>query len=202
MSGEAKIERWVERQFWQEVRAGRSVAGAADAVGVSDSAGKRWFRDGGGMPTLSLAEPPARFLSTAEREEIAARAGRMSIRRIADHPKGHLAGTAAAHLPGGGVEDVDAPDLDDQLVTVGPNVNVWLSEDREQVARAGFLEVFAHKQFDIHPHKQHRDAPDLPLTGEVGEPLLRHGDADLRRIDRERARSKCTSERPLPRPTG
>jgi hypothetical protein len=32
MSGEAKIARWVERQFWQEVRAGRSVAGAADAT--------------------------------------------------------------------------------------------------------------------------------------------------------------------------
>jgi transposase len=83
MSSELKIERWVERQFWQEVRAGRSVVAAADAVGVSDSAGKRWFRNGGGMPTLPLAEPSARFLSMAEREEIAARAGRMSIRQIA-----------------------------------------------------------------------------------------------------------------------
>jgi hypothetical protein len=83
MSSEVKIERWVERRFWQEVRAGRSVAAAADAVGGSDSAGKRWFRNGGGMPTMSLAEPSARFLSMAEREEIAARVGRMSIRQIA-----------------------------------------------------------------------------------------------------------------------
>jgi hypothetical protein len=53
MSSELKIERWVERQFRQEVRAGRSVVAAADAVGVSDSAGKRWFRNGVNRPGFS-----------------------------------------------------------------------------------------------------------------------------------------------------
>jgi IS30 family transposase len=73
----------VERQFWQEVRFGRGTADAAGIVGVSVAAGARWFRDGGGMPTLELSEPTGRFLSMAEREEIAALTGRVSVREIA-----------------------------------------------------------------------------------------------------------------------
>ncbi len=41
------------------------------ACGVSAPVGTRWFRHGGGMPSISLAPPSGRFLSFAEREEIA-----------------------------------------------------------------------------------------------------------------------------------
>jgi hypothetical protein len=44
---------------------------AAVAVGVSVPVGSRWFRHGGGMSPISLAEPTGRYLSFAEREEIA-----------------------------------------------------------------------------------------------------------------------------------
>jgi IS30 family transposase len=44
---------------------------AAVAVGVSPVVGSRWFRDGGGMSPMCLAEPTGRYLSFAEREEIA-----------------------------------------------------------------------------------------------------------------------------------
>jgi len=40
-------------------------------VGVSGPVGSRWFRHGGGMPPISLAGPSGRYLSFAEREEIA-----------------------------------------------------------------------------------------------------------------------------------
>jgi IS30 family transposase len=57
--------------FWRQVRTGLSPAEAAAAVGVSIKLGERWVRDGGGMPTVSLAEPSGRYLSLEEREEIA-----------------------------------------------------------------------------------------------------------------------------------
>lgn len=44
---------------------------AAVMVGVSAPVGARWFRHGGGMPPISLTEPTGRYLSFAEREEIA-----------------------------------------------------------------------------------------------------------------------------------
>ncbi|MET4166006.1 hypothetical protein ABIC25_002062, partial [Gordonia sp. PvP123] len=48
-----------------------STAQASIAVGVSVPVGTRWFRHAGGMRPLSLDEPSGRYLSFAEREEIA-----------------------------------------------------------------------------------------------------------------------------------
>jgi IS30 family transposase len=59
----------VEREFWRQVASGLSTKAASAAVGVSLGVGCRWFRDGGGMPTLELAEPTGRYLSMADREE-------------------------------------------------------------------------------------------------------------------------------------
>ena len=41
------------------------------AAGVSPAVGSRWFRQGGGMPSIRLAPLSGRYLSFAEREEIA-----------------------------------------------------------------------------------------------------------------------------------
>ncbi|MCU1634784.1 MAG: putative transposase [Cryobacterium sp.] len=38
---------------------------------MSEVIGGRWFREGGGMPPMTLAEPTGRYLSFVEREEIA-----------------------------------------------------------------------------------------------------------------------------------
>ena len=57
---------------------------AAAAAGVSQAVGSRWFRDGGGMPPISLAPLSGRYLSFAEREEIAIlHAQRVGVREIA-----------------------------------------------------------------------------------------------------------------------
>ncbi len=60
-----------ERSFWRLIAGGVSSEVAAVAVGVSAPVGSRWFRHGGGMPPISLAEPTGRYLSFSEREEIA-----------------------------------------------------------------------------------------------------------------------------------
>jgi IS30 family transposase len=68
-----RMARGVERRFWWAVRWGLDVMQASAGVGVSLSTGRRWFAEGGGMPQVELAEPSGRFLSLAEREEIAIR---------------------------------------------------------------------------------------------------------------------------------
>jgi IS30 family transposase len=89
--GRPQTSRFVERRFWREVRAGSSVADAAVAVGVSRSVAKRWFRHGGGMPTMSLQEPSGRNLRFEDREEImvgiaAGETDAQIARRIGRHP--------------------------------------------------------------------------------------------------------------------
>jgi len=63
--------RRVEREFWRLIGGGLRTVEAAEAVGVSEVICGRWFRQGGGMPPMSLAEPTGRYLSFTEREEIA-----------------------------------------------------------------------------------------------------------------------------------
>jgi IS30 family transposase len=74
----------VRQIFWSEVAKGLSSEMAAQAAGVSAAVGARLFRQGGGMPDVSLAPTADRFLSLAEREEIALlRAQDYGVREIA-----------------------------------------------------------------------------------------------------------------------
>lgn len=59
------------RWFWEAIAEGAWSEQAAVVAGVSGPVGVRWFREGGGMPSVSLFAPSARYLCFAEREEIA-----------------------------------------------------------------------------------------------------------------------------------
>jgi IS30 family transposase len=59
------------QQFWMAIALGLSSEDAAMVCGVSQAVGTRWFRESGGMPSISLAPLSGRYLSFAEREEIA-----------------------------------------------------------------------------------------------------------------------------------
>src|ERR1035437_6932484 len=60
-----------QQRFWQAITHGLSSEDAAVAAGLSPAVGNRWFRQGGGMRTVSPTELSGRYLSFAEREEIA-----------------------------------------------------------------------------------------------------------------------------------
>jgi len=77
------VPRQVEREFWRQVARGLTTEAASAVAGVSRETGQRWFRDGGGMPTLELSELTGRYLSMAEREEIAVLRGSVGVREIA-----------------------------------------------------------------------------------------------------------------------
>jgi len=59
------------QQFWKSIARGLSSEDAALEAGVSQPVGTRWFRENGGMPPANLVELSGRYLSFAEREEIA-----------------------------------------------------------------------------------------------------------------------------------
>jgi IS30 family transposase len=83
-TGPVPLPKELRRRFWRLIAAGSSTEAAADAVGVARETGGRWFIEAGGMPPMSLAEPSGRYLSFAEREEIALdRAAGLGVREIA-----------------------------------------------------------------------------------------------------------------------
>ena len=69
--GHPPTRRDVERVFWSKIAAGLSSEDAAAACGLSAPVGASWFRERGGMPSIQLNQPSGRYLSFAEREEIA-----------------------------------------------------------------------------------------------------------------------------------
>ncbi len=85
--GHPKFQRNVEAAFWAEIAKGLLPIEAAGVVGVAQAVGQRWFRNAGGMPPFDLKfTPTGRYLSFAEREEIALlRAQNKGVREIARH---------------------------------------------------------------------------------------------------------------------
>src|SRR3954470_3517965 len=82
--GAPSHRREVEREFWKEIAKGLLPEEAAKVVGASQTVGGRWFRHGGGMSPFDLKAFSGRYLSFAEREEIAVlRAQDAGVRVIA-----------------------------------------------------------------------------------------------------------------------
>ena len=50
--GAPSLRREVKRQFWKQIAIGVTSEKAAEAAGVSQPAGGRWFRHRGGMPLV------------------------------------------------------------------------------------------------------------------------------------------------------
>jgi len=83
--GRPPVGRREHRQrFWAAIARGVQSEDAGLEAGVSPAVGVRWFREGGGMPSVSLLPTSGRYLSFAEREEIALlRAGGAGVREVA-----------------------------------------------------------------------------------------------------------------------
>lgn len=69
--GRPPVARREHRQrFWAAIARGLSSEEAGVAAGVSPAVGGRWFRQSGGVPSLSPTSLSGRYLSFEEREEI------------------------------------------------------------------------------------------------------------------------------------
>jgi IS30 family transposase len=73
-----------KQRFWAAIARGLSSEEAGITAGVSPAVGVRWFRESGGMAPITLAPLSGRYLSFAEREEVALlRARGCGVRDIA-----------------------------------------------------------------------------------------------------------------------
>jgi transposase, IS30 family len=70
-SGRPAAPRAVQVQFWEGVRRGLGVQDAGRAAGVGHEIAFRWFRKAGGVKSNGPGRGCGRYLSLAEREEIA-----------------------------------------------------------------------------------------------------------------------------------
>jgi IS30 family transposase len=59
------------QRFWEAIAGGATSEDAGVLAGVSPAVGTRWFRESGGMPPITQNPLSGRYLSFAEREEIA-----------------------------------------------------------------------------------------------------------------------------------
>jgi IS30 family transposase len=72
------------QRFWAAIARGLSSEDAAAEAGLSQAVGSRWFREAGGMSSITQAPLSGRYLSFLEREEIALlHAQRFGVREIA-----------------------------------------------------------------------------------------------------------------------
>ncbi len=72
------------QRFWAAIAKGLTTEDAGATAGISPAVAARWFRQSGGMPSVSQARLSGRYLSFVEREEIALlRATGCGVRGIA-----------------------------------------------------------------------------------------------------------------------
>ena len=77
-------QRFAKQAIWEKIAAGVPSEDAALAAGASRPLGPRWFRQAGGIPPTNLEPISGRYLSFAEREEIALlHAQQIGVREIA-----------------------------------------------------------------------------------------------------------------------
>ncbi|HYW91158.1 MAG TPA: IS30 family transposase [Gammaproteobacteria bacterium] len=77
-------QRETKRVFWKYIASGLQSEAAALACGMSQAVGAKWFREAGGMAPMRLGSGSGRYLSFAEREELALlRAQQHGVREIA-----------------------------------------------------------------------------------------------------------------------
>ena len=53
--GAPSHRRKTERRFWEQIATGITSKKAAEAVGVSQAVGSRWFRHNGGIPLSAIS---------------------------------------------------------------------------------------------------------------------------------------------------
>src|SRR4051794_39690241 len=69
--GRPSLRRGGQRAVWRGIAAGLTSEHAGEVVGASGAAGSRWFREAGGVPSIDPSPLSGRYLSFAEREEMA-----------------------------------------------------------------------------------------------------------------------------------
>ncbi len=102
-NGRPAAPRALQVRFWDGVRSGLRVTEARLAAGVGNEMAFRWFKDAGGVTSNGARPVSGRYLSVAEREEIAVG---LAGRGVGAGDRGPAAAQSAGGEPGGAAERV------------------------------------------------------------------------------------------------
>jgi len=172
-SGRPGVARSVQAVFWDGVRAGLGVAEAGDGAGVSKGTAHEWFARAGGVVANGAGAVSGRFLSVAEREEIAlgVAAGR-SLRQIAAG-LGRAVSTVSREVARNGYRGryryrALAAQAQADFRARRPKTAKLAGNDRlrEQVA-ARLAERWSPEQISIVLRKQFPDQPEMRVSHET-----------------------------------
>ncbi|AKN18010.1 hypothetical protein B586_17835 [Mycobacterium haemophilum DSM 44634] len=155
--------------FWAQIAKGLLAEEAAGVVGVAQAVGARWFHNAGGMSPFDLKfQPSGRYLSFAEREEIALLKSQDKRVRLASLPRGQDAAVVARLLAGC-----------DRTAVVGRRDYAILT----MLARLGLrgaevttleLSDIDWRSGEITVHGKGNRVDWLPLPVDVGEAIVTH----------------------------
>ena len=184
--GRPRVPRERERLFWRQVRRGLSYARAARVVGVAVNTAMRWVAEGGGMPSIGLDEPCGRYLSLAEREEIAVGLAQgLGVRAIA-RGLGRSAGTVsreiARNLTGRGYRAWRAQTRADQLARRPKAAKLAVNAALRQRVQTDLAQRWSPQQITRRLRAEFPDEPEMRVSHEtIYQSLYVQGRGALRR---------------------
>jgi hypothetical protein len=137
--GRPTVARREHRQrFWGAIGRGLSSEDAAAEAGVSPAVGSRWFRESGGMPSISIVPHSGRYLSFSERENVAIlRARANGVREIARH-LGRSASTISRDATRWGEELDQIEELQTRPAQKSRPCSNWRRLNRDRTTRQSF----------------------------------------------------------------
>jgi IS30 family transposase len=178
--------RSVRVAFWGQIRRGLPVYLAARAVGVVGTTGDRWFRQAGGVIGNGTRPVSGRYLSFAEREEIAVGlAAGWSVRRIADG-LGRSPATVSREVARGsvsrGYRASTAQRMAEQRARRPKTAKLAGCEVLRAVVQAGLHQRWSPQQIAVRLREQFPDRPEMWVSHEtIYQSLYVQGRGALRR---------------------
>jgi len=184
--GRPRVSREVQREFWRGIRRGLSYSEAAEAVGVSRQAGRVWLVKGGGMPSMSLAEPSGRYLSLAEREEVAVGLARgdsvRAIARTLNRAPSTISREVRRNRSGRGYRASVAQSRADERARRPKPAKLAGNARLRQHVQTGLRQRWSPEQIVRRLHQEFPDDPEMRVSAEtIYQSLYVQGRGALRR---------------------
>jgi IS30 family transposase len=187
LGGRRPISGEVREVFWRAWSAGAVVAQAAAAAGVSEQGAGRWVRDAGGVRPRPPSSPSGRFLSVAEREElalgVAARLGVREIARRLDRSPSTISRELARNRLSDGRYRAVAADRAAALRRRRPKpARLAINHELREVVQAGLTRKWSPEQISRTLRREFPSRPEMHVSHEtIYQSLYVQGRGALRR---------------------
>jgi IS30 family transposase len=178
--------RCVRVRFWVAIRGGASVSAASAVAGVSQATGKQWFGQAGGVISNGAGPVSGRYLSFAEREEIAillaGGAGQGEIARTLGRGKSTISRELARNSTSRGYRASVAEDRAQARARRPKPAKLARDRRLQERVRAGLQKRWSPRQISVRLAREFPDEPEMRVSHEtIYQSLYVQGRGALRR---------------------